>query len=341
MRRMYEDERDRLVESFYDASVNQERILHERRIYYENLANASVSLMKSRLNSINENLINRKVEIESWSVEHRDRFMDEKIRLEENACLEIKSILKLFTQKLWPKERLEEYQKMMGKENRVNDEIEKICKNIKNNNKLIKKICEEIDIFERKILKKRVELKSEQKFMHKILKMIEMKLKEEEKIDKEKMRNLVIIGDSSKQKVFKFLEQARRIESKIKICGKYEKLSDIFRYKSSEDELSCVDDDITSQFFLKLSQVESDCVHLRNCKNQLIADQQNMRQLIDQYEHQCGLEFNYRLLKLNNSPSIGSINQVSHHMPQIKDKMKKMKIYQQHMEFFAKHHQNS
>jgi hypothetical protein len=339
MRRLYEHERDRLVASFYEASVNQERIQHERKTYYENFAHASVSLMKSRLNAVDEKLTERKVEIESWSVERRDLLADDKTRLELIACREIKSILKLFTQKLWPEERLEEYGKILEKEDRVNEECVKIAKNIQINNKVIKKLCGEIDVIERKKLMRLAELKSEQKFMHKILNITEAKLKEDEKVDKEKMRKLVIISDASKQEIFKILEQARRIESKMKICNKYEKLNDLFRYKSSE-ELSCVDD-IASDFFAKLSHVESDCMYLRNCKSQLIADQQNLRQLIEEKKHRSGLEYNFRLLKLNHSSSFENSNQISHHMPQIKDKMKKMKIYKQHIDFLAKQQQKS
>lgn len=337
---MYEDERDRLVVDFYDSSVIHERAHHERKTYYENYAHANVSFLKLRQKLFNEALTSRRVEIESWSVEHCDWLMDEKVRREKKACQEIKKILKLFTRKLWPKNRLEDYEKTKNREEQVNRECEKIRESITKSNEIIKALKVKADAAVYVKLLKIAELKSEYFYMQKLFSIFENKLIDEDKADKKRLQKLVVIAEHSKQKVLKLLEHVSRIHSASKICCKHEKLEDIFRYQSFESSYeSFHHNDITGLFYFKLTQVEADCEVLRNYKNKLICENQNARRLIEHHEHQQALAHNYRLLNLDFSPNVGCIhNQVGHEAPQVKDELMKRKLLKQHMEFFEKHY---
>jgi hypothetical protein len=338
MKHMYEEQRDRLVADFYESNVVQERIFHERKCHYENLTHANSSLIKQRLNVWNEKLTNSQIQIESWSFIERENLSNEKVKRENLACREIKNILKLFTRKLWPKDRLEEYQRVFRKEFQVNDEYRKVCENVEKNLDTTKELKTRLNDVEYKKLLRASELKSEQLYLLKLLKLVQYKLKDDEQKDNEKIFKLVTVAGNAKKKIFTFTEKVKRIESILKVCSKYEKITDYQRMQSFDEiTIHKAQNEVLQSFFYdKLAQVESDCLMLRSCKNELNKDNQQLRQLIAQYEHQNGLEQNYRLLNLNLNPSIGSVHQIAHEIPQVKNEIKMRKLYEQHMKFYSK-----
>lgn len=334
MNRMYEEGRDKLVDNFYDLNITQKKILHDRRTQYGSLANINTSLIKQRINMWNEKLFNGQIEIESWSFIKRENLQENKTQRENLVCKEIKSILKLFTRKSWPKSRLEEYQKANLKEIQVNREYKKVCENVEKSLEVVKELKMSLNDFEYIKLSRESKLKSEQLSLLKILKISENKLLEEEKSDKVKLINLVMVAEKTKQKIYKLLEKIKKIESIVKISSKFEKLNDNVFTQSFDIEASD-DDNLQSFFYNKLAQVESDCLILKSCKIKLTKRNQKLQQLISQHQHESNLEQNYRLLNLNSSPSVGNVHQIAHMIPQVKDEIKMRKLYQQHLKFYS------
>lgn len=339
---MYEDARDRLVADFYEASVNQEKFQYFRRRYYENFMHASVSLLKHRLSQFSERHIKRSVEINAWSVEHRDQLMEQKIIRERIYCHEIEEILKFFIKKLWPKSRLEDYDKTRRREVKVYKEIDKIKEKISESCKIIESLKMKVDEAQYKKLSCTTELKSEYSYLQKLLNLYEKKLLDEEKRDRAKMKHLVVVAENAKQKIFQVLEQGCRIKCAVKICKKYEKLDDDTKsftsFQSSHNIFHSNNllEEAINQFLKKFTKIEADNENLKTLKNQLISDSSNTRKLIDQYKHEKALEKNYQLLKLNLSPNIGSAHLIAHESYQIKDQIRRRKLYQKHLKFFLK-----
>lgn len=339
MKTMYEYERDQLVADFYESNITKERIFYERKYYYENLAHVNSSLINDRLNMWNEKLINRQIDIESLSFIKREKNSQEKIERENLACDEIKSILKLFNQSLWPKQRLDDYQKVFVKEIQVNDEYEKVSKNVEKNLEIVKNLNSSLREFEYKKLARETELKSEIQFLSKLLKLSDNKLKEEEKNDKKKIINLVMIIQKTKMRISKLSDKIKKIDSLLKLASKHEKLTDFTRFQESFEEIStekAQHEVLKSFFYKKLAQIQTDCMTLKIFKAQLIKENDNISDLISQAEHQRGLEYNYQLLKLNLKPSVGSIHQIAHEIPQVKYEIKMQNLYEQHIKFYSK-----
>ena len=118
---MYDSSRDKLICDFYNESVFREKILHDRKTFYENVMHGTNDVTKLKINVIEEKLIERKVEIESASIERRDDEVENARKIQAIACVEMKKIVNFFNDKLWPKERMDEFQSKLQK-NKETDE---------------------------------------------------------------------------------------------------------------------------------------------------------------------------------------------------------------------------
>lgn len=120
---MYDSSRDKIICDFYNESVFREKILHDRKTFYENVMHATNNVTKHKIHDINEKLIERQVEIESASIERRDDFVENAMKNQAIACVEMKNIVKFFNNKLWPKERMDEFQSKLQKTNETDEEF--------------------------------------------------------------------------------------------------------------------------------------------------------------------------------------------------------------------------
>lgn len=127
---MYDSARDKLIFDFYNENVFREEILYNRKTFYENVMHATNDVTKKEIYEIEEKLINRRVEIESASIEKRDDFVENARKTQLIACGEMKKIVNFFNHKLWPKERMEEYQSKLQKTNETDKDFRIIQNNI-------------------------------------------------------------------------------------------------------------------------------------------------------------------------------------------------------------------
>lgn len=120
---MYDGSRDKLVCDFYNESVLREKILYERKTFYENVMHATNDDTKMKIHIIEEKLIERKVEIESASIERRDDYVENAMKNQSICCREMKKIVHFFNHKLWPHERMEEFQSKLLKTNETDEDF--------------------------------------------------------------------------------------------------------------------------------------------------------------------------------------------------------------------------
>lgn len=366
---MYEVERERLVRDFYDEACYRDGVHHNRKTYYGNLAHATVSLLKYRLQSNEENFIERKVEVEAASFVQRDDYADKAMKRETFACYEIRSLVNLFNNTLWPRERFDQYQKTLSKSLEADKQIDEMGAKMKESLKLIAKLEEKLQELSHEQLVKVAKLKSEQQFMSKLMHQAKEICDNEVKSDTGRLTQLVAVCETTKKSIKRQLEKGKALETAVKICAKYEKPSDkiercessgrSFRssnessngtildessgddIKSSDNEFKKFNDDFKSfndlissstpdeEFFKKLSKVEAECLLMRSYKSEMIAKNEALKAMIKEKTHECQVEQNLMMLRLDTTPSIGKIGQISHHIPQIKtpiDLQKRFKL---------------
>jgi hypothetical protein len=78
----------------------------------------------------------------------------------------------------------------------------------------------------------------------------------------------------------------------------------------------------TSDFFMKIAQIEADCIQLQTYKQSLESEQQKLKHMQREQQQSSDVQKNLKKLNLNQSISVGKIGQISHQIPQIVDKMK-------------------
>ena len=123
---MYDNSREKLICDFYNESVFREEILHDRKTFYENVTHATNDVTKKRIHVIEEKLIERKVEIKSASIERRDDFVEYAMKNQLIACGEMKKIVNFFNDKLWPREKMEEFQSKLQKTKETDEDFRAI-----------------------------------------------------------------------------------------------------------------------------------------------------------------------------------------------------------------------
>lgn len=316
MYQMFELERERLIADFYNENLWRENIFRDRKTYFENLMHAMVTQFKGRLTGNDEKLIERRYEIESWSIEKRDQLMEHASRIKALSCQEIKGI----NTKKWPRAKFKEFSRVEGKCAKSDKEIDEAKIKIHKKEKIIKKLNEKLQTASHEKLIKLTELRSEYNFIFKLLKVGELKLQDEAILDHEKLRIVVLVSEKKKKILEKKLSYGKTILSAVKICAKFEKFNEIFELPgndTSDDDCQNSIDSFMENFMKRLAKVESDCVILRNRKSQLASANEHLDKMISLYDREFQAQENISMLQLDLSPSIGKISQISHHMSQI------------------------
>lgn len=270
------------------------------------------SLTQCRLQGSGDGFIERKVEVESASAVQLEDDMTLSMKQQAIACKEIRKLVKCFNQELWPKDRLKQYQQSLKKTEDSDKDIEDVNKKIDESLQTIAGLEEQLESSSRQQLRKTAELKSELQFLNNVMHHIKEKMNVEETRDFERLKILASLGNEAKKKINIKLAKCKAIEVAGNICAKYEKLSD--KIESSDDDPT----EVVEMFFKKVGKVEADCVMLRNYKTEMMKQNEKMKASIKGASHQCAVQMNLKMLRLDPTPSVGQIVQVSHQLTQIK-----------------------
>lgn len=319
----YETERKHLISVFCCEAYDREMIHYQRQVYYENFEHATVSLTKCRMGKNSEAFSSRKVEIESASVVRREDLYDLSNTCELIACSNIRKLVNLFNNQLWPKSRFDEYKTTLEKSLKVDTTIDDLTSRIGCNVKIISRLDKELKNVSHEHILKKTELKTEQNFLIKIMKQAEQKVQREDAMDQAKIVQLVCLGDKIKSNLKKNLKQGKTIQAAIKICSKYEKLSD----KLESFEIASSGSSPVDAFHKKLSQVEAQCLMLRSLKSSLVAQHEKLKAEVKEKSLESAVRHNFTMLELDSSPAVGQIYQESHQIPQIKASINLQKRY--------------
>lgn len=309
---MYRNDCDRLISEFFKEAAFRDSVYQHRKEFYGNYANAAVSLLKCRLSKNKEQFLDRIVEVESASVVQRGDYMEKAMEREAIAGFQIRNFMTVFN-KSWPRERLDHYHVTLTKTSIDDEIIQDFGRQLEHSLKRIEKLNEELRDFSFQNLLRTAELKSEYQFMSKLRYECNDKMRKEELSDNERILYLVSVCEKTKKKLKIKLDKMKAIETTMKMCLKLEKLAD--RNFESYDEAF---DDPVELFFKKLSGIEAECVFLRNYKKNLLSSNENLRTRIEQESHELGVRQNIAMLRLDTSPCVGTISQISHQIHQIK-----------------------
>lgn len=310
---MYEKERERLISDFFKEATFRDSIHHQRKVGYENYANAVVSMSKCRVNKVNEKLHDRKVDIESSSVIERENSTKKAMMREAITCAEIRNLVINFNKLLWPKKRLDLYSETVQRSAIELSEIETMQETIDNYLKSIAQLNKDINAFNLQKLLGTAQLKTEHSFMNRLVIALKEKIQKEDMRDNDRLYYLVSVCKEAKKNLNSQLEKLKLIQMTMKICLSLEKLSD--RSFESSDEAF---DGPVNILLRKLSRVEAECVLLRNFKKNTLLSNENFKARIEQESHDLGVRRNIAMLRLDTSPSVGTIAQISNQIHQIK-----------------------
>ena len=88
---------------------------------------------------------------------------------------------------------------------------------------------------------------------------------------------------------------------------------------------------VIDEFYRRFSIVKTDCLVLKNYKEEMTKTNENLRKLLAAKKHEFGVMQNMKKLRLNASPSVGFISQFSHQMPQIQEEILIRKCRSMHL----------
>lgn len=351
---MYENEREKLISDFYREAYKRDALTDSRKIYFENYVHAATSLTKSRIEESSENFLERRVEVESETFVKREDLGNKAAKRESLACFEIRNLVNFFNKELWPNTRMKNYQDTLLKQIEADKVIEKITKKFVKAEKEIENLNEELQTLTRQQLVKETNLKSEIKFMTKLMQSGKKKIKTEESKDFEKIKHLAKVCDKVKKLLKEKIDKGKKVEAMMKVCTKFEKLSDKIEISEkldasfekldeslemfeesfgqlvnpeSSDDLASFENiyrsskscatNFTELFFKKISKVEAEVLMLRRYKEEQTKQGDKMKIAIKNFNHELGVQQNLQMLRLNTTPSVGEIYQVANQIPQI------------------------
>lgn len=312
---MYDIEREKLINDFYVEVFNRDKLHHGRKVYYENLAHAEVTMLKCRLKNLDEKFIDKKFDIAAESVVKSDDHLIKVKKVEAAACAEIRNLANVFNNQLWPKNRLSQYQKTLQKSIEVDTGIEASTKKIEEAKKIAASLNEKLQDATREKLMTLSELKSEQNFLTKLTNFRQEKLSADNASDRVRLLSLIAVCENTKKTLKQKLERGKIMRSSVEICSKHEKLSDSI---GSFESLESLPEQACDEFFRKLARVEAQVVLLRNYKANVTKQNEKLCEEIKEQRHQFELNRNLSMLRLDLSPSLGTICQISHQIPQIR-----------------------
>ena len=305
---------------FYKEAFNRDKLHHTLKTGYENFEHAAVSLTKCRIFQAKEVFLEREVELKSASIVEREKYLNLNTTRESIACSEIRNLVNLFNNQLWPKGRFAEYQNTLKKSQQADKTIKNLEELIDGDTRIIYRLDETLRNLSREHIMTVVELKSEHCFMIKLVQQIEIRFKNDCFRDQTKTVQLAKTGHMMKICLKKTLEQGKRIEKFIKMSSKLEKLGDKFENLNTSTTAM----DIFSQ---KSSRVEAQCLILRSYKADLIAQNVRLKAEVRETSHKFEVNQNLAMLRLDLSSTIGQICQVSHQITQIKTNINLQKRY--------------
>lgn len=260
---------------------------------------------------MSELFVERSFELESDTFIKQEASANQAWKREAIACTEIRNLVNVFNNNLWPNTRFNQYKETLKKSLEVDKLIEELREKIEVSTKMVSKLETELQTSKQECGLKVAELRSEHRFINRIMQHFEQKIKHDSLQDQEKLICLISICERTKKKLKETLDRERTLESATNICKKFEKLSDEpVISQSTEDFLSEI-------FFRKLSKVEAECIFLKSFKANLKADNEKLETEIKVKRQEFEVKRNLQMLRLDKSPIIGQICQVSHQIPQI------------------------
>lgn len=155
--------------------------------------------------------------------------------------------------------------------------------------------------------------------MTKLHQTAEVKTKKEESMDKDSIGALVTIADKVKKNLKVTIERGKLIQAASKVCKKYERISDEI---INDDEHNELFDDLMSYFHMKVAKVEQNNIGLRKLKQHLTTQNEILQKNLKVFDHNQKVERNIWMLQISNAPLVGSLSQISHHIPQIQNTIK-------------------
>lgn len=311
---MYETERKQLVSRFYEdrGSLQSRRI-----VYYENYAHAAVSFEKYKIYRMGEAFSHCEMGLTS-ACDAKLENMDDKAKTRETAaCWEIKKLVNLFNNFLWPKDRLKKYQSCLKDSLEADKIAEDLGKCIKTKTKTVWMLEEKIKHLSNDHAMKVVEFKSEFCFLSKMMQEADKKIKTECLEDHMKTVNLVSLANETTKSLERNLQQGKRIVAGVKICSKLEKLSDKLQSPECKDSREIQTTDC-NKFFQKCARIEAQCVLMKSYKRDLTTQNEILKAALESKSYENTQNQNFKILKLDSTPFVGQVFQVSHQISQIK-----------------------
>ncbi|CRL06624.1 CLUMA_CG019812, isoform A [Clunio marinus] len=312
---MYDFDREKLISEFYEDLQRHENSHDETKTHFENFIHAAVSTTNDRVNRMKNEFMNRKFEIESKSFVKREFDYEGNMKRQSIACSEIKKLVKHFNENLWPKQRLDNYHASLKKSNEADEEISEMNIKIEDSKKVLVRLEDELKDVTRHQLSTVLELKSEHQFLTKLMSRMREKNENLKAIEDAKLKSLIAVCEPIKKNLKNKLQKINSTVSLIKICSKYEKPIDKIKFYESLDD-DC--ENVEEKFLKKVANVEADCVLLKDEKKKLLEENQKLRSKLEENFHQLRVQKNIEKLRLDPTPSLGQIAQISHVMPQIK-----------------------
>lgn len=322
---LYEEEREKLIRDFFKKKSLRDSILKSQKTFYENLAHATVSLVKNDEDTLSNEFTSHKVEIESESFIERETITVKASERSHNQCNAAKSFITQAIVKM-KKNCLLEYVEALKSAEKAESCISEAYKEIASLQSFVVRLNEAISRLLRNHEFKTCELGAEKLFLDKLCRRLQERVRVEARQDFEKMKFLAKVCEKRKISLKKSESRATNVLKLSKMCSKYERPT----YQLDLELNNDVPEATTDIFLRKIAIVEQECQELKALAKAYREESLNLHEKIKLKTQDQQFAENLVLLNIQSSPSVGKISQISHQIPQL-----------QYMKFFRKFRQQN
>ncbi|KAG5678083.1 hypothetical protein PVAND_007785 [Polypedilum vanderplanki] len=273
---IYKANRMELVRDFYAEKLHRDKLLHERKIYYENYAHAYRTLMKSREKQNEEKHINQLYELDADYFIANENLYEKKIKLNQSICDEVSSIYAKFTS-IWNKKRLQHYERLDKSNESETQIIMKQEREINKRKLQIKELKEKIEEIKSEHENDIEKSKGFYNFLFDYYNELIENIKTMEKETDLKLKMILIKAEKFKKKLLKLVEIGNNIERIIKLCKKHENLDDLMlKYRNDNENFEVIENvnlsalkiskDYEKNLNMPIKMVETPSKNLLHCK---------------------------------------------------------------------------
>jgi hypothetical protein len=294
-------------------------ILQCRKANFENQAHATVSLARNAIENLGDSFIDRKDCIEADSFIHREESMNQSVKRQLNACNAIKAFINVVHEKMKSNNCSTKYREVLKSSKDADLLIDEANSDIHKSLKTIEHLEEDIKRVTRDFGFRTTEFKTEKIFLRKLVQSLEERVRFESARDLDKIRALINVCSEHKLALKRASSRVENVWKLSKICRYYERPHD--QYYSATVETNQTN--LTELFLMKVSSLEGECQELKALKRTLKTQNASLQGIIKNKSFNHQLALNLRLLKIDRSPSVGMIVQISHQIPQIKNVIRK------------------